>query len=65
MRSRRLSVKQVDRSKRGKIKYFFKVQLVVNIWNFLPHEIVEANSISRAKYGLDKFMDRIISKSYK
>lgn len=32
-------------------------QQIVNFWNLLPQETVEADSISRFKNGLDKFMD--------
>lgn len=45
-----------DWSITDKRKYFF-TQQIVNFWNLLPQETVEADSISRFKNGLDKFVD--------
>ena len=44
-------------------KYSFCVQ-VVNIWNSLPNEVVEADTVNALKYGLDKHWSKLTKKYF-
>lgn len=46
-----------NKFKMNKRKYFLK-RRIIYLWNSLPQDIIEANSLARFKKGLDIYMNR-------